>query len=91
MKKNWLLIGLAVVLLLCFLYIMKPVDPKAVFITDDIKKDHSRFTPTESVDIAMAMKLITHAPPQMLNPPSGTPTLLLYPPSADDLARLSGA
>ncbi len=52
--------------------------------------EKSRFTPENSLDIAMAMKLVTHDPPHMLNPPMPGPPLLLYPPSEEDLRRLSG-
>lgn len=52
--------------------------------------ERKRFTPDQSVDIAMAMKLVTHEPPRMLAPPEPVPPLLLFPPSEEDLARLSG-
>ena len=55
-----------------------------------VAKDKARFTPENSLDISMAMGLLTYDPPHMLNPPQPGPPLLLYPPSADDLARLSG-
>jgi hypothetical protein len=90
--KKATIVGIAVVVLvLAFVYLVKTSDPKMKYIASDIEKDHSRFAPGNSVDIDMAMKLITHDPPHMLNPPGAMPTLLLYPPSADDLARLSGA
>ncbi len=59
-------------------------------VEQDRARDVARFTPENSVDIAMAMKLITHAPPKMLNPPQPGPPTLLYPPSEETLARLSG-
>lgn len=65
-------------------------DVKTASIAKDIQKDHSRFTPNESVDIAMAMKLVTHEAPRMLNPPKEPNVLLLFPPSAEELARLTG-
>lgn len=55
-----------------------------------VESDRRRFRPENSLDISMAMGLITHDAPQMLNPPSQGPPLLLYPPSADTLARMSG-
>ncbi len=55
-----------------------------------VESDRRRFRPENSLDISMAMGLITHSPPQMLNPPSQGPPLLLYPPSAETLARMSG-
>lgn len=65
-------------------------DVKMASIAKDIQKDHSRFTPNESVDVAMAMKLVTHEAPRMLNPPKEPNVLLLFPPSAEELARLTG-
>lgn len=65
-------------------------DVKMASIAKDIQKDHSRFTPNESVDVAMAMKLVTHEAPRMLNPPKEPNVLLLFPPSAQELARLTG-
>lgn len=88
--RNGILLALVVVVILGFAYLMGPQDPKTASIAKDIQKDHARFTPNESVDVAMAMKLVTHDPPSMLNPPADTPTLLLYPPSGDELARLTG-
>ena len=55
-----------------------------------VESDRRRFRPENSLDIGMAMGLITHDPPSMLNPPSQGPPLLLYPPSAETLASLSG-
>ncbi len=84
------IVGLVVVLVLGFGWLVVPSDVKMAYIQKDIQKDHSRFTPSESVDVAMAMKLVTHDVPKMLAPPSDIPPLVLYPPSAEDLARLSG-
>ncbi len=84
------LIALGAALVAGFLYLAFPADPKLAFIKEDIVKDHSRFTPSESIDVAMAMKMVLHDPPQMLNPIGKQPMLLLYPPSDADLAKLSG-
>lgn len=84
------LIALGAALVAAFLYLAFPADPKMTFIQADIVKDHSRFTPSESIDVAMAMKMVLHDPPQMLNPIGKQPMLLLYPPSDADLAKLSG-
>ena len=59
-------------------------------VAKSVESDRRRFRPENSLDISMAMGLITHDPPQMLNPPSQGPPLLLYPPSAETLARMSG-
>mgnify|MGYP000110677774 CR=1 FL=1 len=84
------LAGLLLIIVLGFGWLALPADIKMKVIQSDIRKDHSRFTPTESIDVAQAMKLVTHDPPSMLAPPESVPQLLLYPPSAEDLARLSG-
>lgn len=89
-SKNLILIGLAIVIVVAFAYMISPKDVLAASVAKDVMRDKARFSPTESVDIAMAMKLITHEPPRMLNPPSDIPPLLLYPPSETELARLSG-
>jgi hypothetical protein len=88
--RNFFVLGMVILLVLAFGWLLVPSDLKMRYISADIQKDHSRFSPTESIDIAQAMKLITHDPPQMLAPPEPTPPLLLFPPSAEDLARLSG-
>jgi hypothetical protein len=36
------------------------------------------------------MKLTTPETPQMLNPPAEVPQLLMFPPSSEDLMKLSG-
>ena len=89
-KSNLILIGLAILLIAGFAYLLTPRDPKLSFIDNDIKQDRARFTPWQSIDIAMAMGLTKHAAPKMLNPPEGPPPLLLFPPTEEDLAKLSG-
>lgn len=88
--RNFAIIGLVLIIVLGFGWLVVPNDVKMAYIAKDIAKDHSRFTPSESVDVAMAMKLVTHSAPKMLAPSEKVPPLLLYPPSAEDLARLSG-
>ena len=56
----------------------------------DLARDVARFTPENSIDVAMAMKLVTHEPPRMLAPPSPPPPQLMYPPSEDTLNRMCG-
>jgi hypothetical protein len=80
---------LAVILGFVFL-VAPPVNVAKMWQDRDVIEDKKRFTPTESVDIAMAMKILTHDPPQMLAPPDTQPPLLLFPPSKEELARLSG-
>jgi hypothetical protein len=88
--KNLAIIGLVLALVLGFGLLAMKSDIKTAAIATDIQKDHSRFTPSESIDVAQAMKLVTHDPPKMLAPHQSVPPLILYPPSAEDLARLSG-
>lgn len=59
-------------------------------VQQDLANEKRRFLPENSLDISMAMGLITRDPPSMLAPPEMGPPLLLYPPSEETLARLSG-
>lgn len=88
--RNLLLLVLVGVVILAFVYMVVPRDVAKEIQTKLVVQDKKRFTPAESVDVAMAMKLVTHEPPKMLNPPNEMPPLVLYPPSADELKRLSG-
>ena len=88
--KNLAIVGLGLLLVLGFGILVVRPDLKMDIIKTDIQKDHSRFTPTESIDVAQAMKLVLHDPPKMLAPPQSVPPLVLFPPSDEDLARLSG-
>jgi len=89
---RWFLLLLIVALF--FLFLRTAVAGSSGTYADEVAKsvesDRRRFRPENSLDISMAMGLITHDPPQMLNPPSQGPPLLLYPPSAETLARMSG-
>lgn len=88
--KNLAIIGLVLIVVLGFGLLALRPDIKMASIASDIQKDHSRFTPEASVDVAQAMKIVTHDPPRMLAPHEPSPPLLLFPPSTEDLARLSG-
>ena len=89
--RKYLLVALVLAVLIGFVYTLMPASNiVARMVQSDIVKDNARFTPGESVDVAMAMKLVTHEPPRMLAPPAPIPTLLLFPPSEKDLERLSG-
>ena len=94
MKKQtrvYVLVALTVAVLIGFAYTLMPSSNVVTrMVQEDVVKDSARFTPTDSVDVAMAMKLVTHEPPRMLAPPAAIPPLLLFPPSAQDLERLSG-
>ena len=85
-----MLVLLVLAIVLAFAYITLTPNRLREKVAADIAKVNSRFTPSESIDLSMAMKILTHDPPQMLNPPDKVPELLLFPPSAEDLAKLSG-
>ncbi len=88
--RNILLLGLVLLVALGFYMLTRTADVAKAIQKTDIQKDIARFTPHENLDIAMAMKIITHDPPKMLNPPSEIPPLVLYPPGDDELKRLTG-
>lgn len=88
--RNLLLLALVVLLVVVFAFMLMPRDIAKELQDKASVDDKKRFTPNESVDIAMAMKLITHDAPKMLNPPTDMPPLVLYPPSEEELTRLSG-
>ena len=90
-RQQLVLAGLVLLLILGFLYLVSAPDTSVQARVDrDIKRDVARFLPQNSLDISMAMGLITHDPPKMLNPPAPQPPLLLYPPSAETLANMCG-
>ena len=90
MKLRTLTVIGLVLLLVILLGVLARPNVAAQIVTRDSARDLARFTPSQSVDVAMAMKLVTHDPPKMLAPPEAQPTQLLFPPSASDLERLSG-
>ena len=87
--RDLVVVGLVVLLGVGFWYLANPTSYAAQVAKTSIQ-EKLRFTPDQSVDVAMAMGLVTHEPPHMLNPPAPGPPLLLYPPTEQDLARLSG-
>jgi hypothetical protein len=90
-RSNLIVAGLVLLLILGFLTLISSQDPsQEARVARDHKRDVARFLPQNSLDISMAMGLVTHDPPSMLNPPNPGPPLLLYPPSAETLASLSG-
>ena len=90
-RQKLLLAGLVLLLILGFLYVMSSPDVSMeARVERDRKRDVARFLPQNSLDISMAMGLITHDPPTMLNPPTPGPPLLLYPPSQETLANMCG-
>jgi len=90
-RQSLVLAGLVILLVVGFLYIISGPDTSQQGRVDrDHKRDVARFLPQNSLDISMAMGLITQDPPTMLNPPAAQPPLLLYPPSAETLANMCG-
>lgn len=93
MKKStskYMLLALVLAVIVAFAYLMTPANPLQQKIDADIVKVNARFTPSQSIDLAQAMKMVGHDSPHMLNPPEEVPQLLLFPPSEEDLAKLSG-
>ena len=88
--RDYAVVGLVILLIAGFWSLANPSSYASQLAKTSIQ-EKLRFSPGQSVDIAMAMGLVTHNSPQMLNPPAPGPLLLLYPPSAEDLARLSGS
>ena len=85
--RTIVLLGLGVVLLIVlFAMVRRPVS----VMPDDQTKDRKRFLPENNVDIAQAMKMVAFDEPNLYAPPVAQPPLLLYPPSAETLERLSG-
>ena len=97
MKRQTIVIAVLVVLLILTFLLMGAQQKAFPGIIDlsarvqqDLANEKKRFLPENSIDISMAMKLITHAEPSMLAPPTAPPPLLLFPPSEETLERLSG-
>jgi|LauGreDrversion4_1035100.scaffolds.fasta_scaffold24975_6 hypothetical protein len=98
MKTRVLVVGVIVLLLIlsfATLGVQQGAFPGVIDLPARVQRDlaneKKRFLPENSVDISMAMKLITHEPPRMLSPPGSQPPLLLYPPSEETLERMSGS
>jgi hypothetical protein len=98
MKRAQIVLGVLVVLLLVSVVWMGQrqqmfpglVPDLPARVQQDLANEKKRFLPQNSVDIAMAMKMVTHDPPSLLAPPEPQLPLLVYPPSEETLARLSG-
>jgi hypothetical protein len=95
-RVTLVMVGIAGLLILTFLLMgaQQKMYPGVVDLSSrvqtDLANEKKRFRPENSVDISMAMKIITHEPPSMLAPPAPGAPLLLYPPSEETLRRLSG-
>lgn len=91
MKQKLLVSGLVVVLVLGFLWLIsKPDISVEARVARDRQRDVARFLPQNSLDISMAMGLITYDPPSLLAPSLPQPPLLLFPPSQETLANMCG-
>jgi hypothetical protein len=97
MKRQTIVLGVLVVLLILTFVLMGAQQKMFPGVIDlparvqqDLANEKKRFLPQNSVDIAMAMKIITHDAPNILAPPVSQPPLLMFPPSEETLARLSG-
>jgi len=88
--RNILLAVLVLAVVVGFAYMIVPKNEVAAQVEKDVQKERALFTPDQSVDVAMAMKLVTHDPPKTLAIPTAMPPMLLYPPTEEELARLSG-
>lgn len=55
----------------------------------EIGRDQDRFDPSSSIDIQMANGSVKHAPPSMYAK-DWSPTLLVFPPSAETQAEMNG-
>jgi hypothetical protein len=78
-------IAAAVIVVAFYLFINPPAPDFVATRTDDV----SRFSPN-SLDVQLAMGGFTRDPPKTLASPPPMKPLLLFPPSEDDLKKLSG-
>jgi hypothetical protein len=97
MKRQSIVIAIIVVLLTLTFVLMGTQQKMYPGVVDlqqrvqqDLANEKKRFLPQNSLDISMAMKIITHDEPSLLAPPIAQPPLLLFPPSEETLERLSG-
>ena len=89
--KNTVLIALGVILLILLVTMNRSQSMTMESrVHRDLLVEKARFLPQNSIDVSQAMKLVTFEPAAPLVPPTPQPPLLLYPPSADALERLSG-
>lgn len=83
--RTWGVLLFVVVVVALFSYIFGDAGRFQSTYDPDIK----RFS-ENSIDIAMANGTVKHETPTMYAAPSGSKTELLFPPSDEDLQRLSG-
>jgi hypothetical protein len=78
-------IAAAAIVLALYLFVNPPAPAFVATRTDDV----SRFSP-DTLDMQLAMGGFTRDPPKTLASPPPMKPLLLFPPSEDDLKKLSG-
>lgn len=78
-------IAAAVIVVALYLFVNPPAPGFVATRTDDV----SRFSP-DTLDVQLAMGGFTRDPPKTLASPPPLKALLLFPPSEDDLKKLSG-
>ena len=78
-------IAAAAIVLALYLFINPPSPGFVATRTDDV----SRFSP-DTLDVQLAMGGFTRDPPKTLASPPPMKPLLLFPPSEEDLKKLSG-
>lgn len=85
-QPQWVVIPLVILALVLFAAVIRVQTSE---LTSTLSQDVTRFQPG-TIDIDMAMKTLVHDPPVTLAPTMPKPVLLLFPPSATDLEKLSG-
>ena len=78
-------VAAAVIIVALYLFVNPPSPDFVATRTDDV----SRFSP-DTLDVQLAMGGFTRDPPKTLASPPPLKALLLFPPSEDDLKKLSG-
>lgn len=78
-------IAAAVIVVALYLFVNPPAAGFVATRTDDV----SRFSP-DTLDVQLAMGGFTRDPPKTLASPPPLKALLLFPPSEEDLNKLSG-
>jgi hypothetical protein len=87
MKKSKVVFWIAAAAVALALYLL--ISTSTPTFTATYSKDVDRFGP-DSVDMQMAMGNLHSDPPHIMAPPQPQKPLLLFPPSEEDLKKLSG-
>ncbi len=89
LKYTALMFGLLVIYLLADIWHFWPMSETRRLMLDT-DKDRSRFTDSQSIDLAFARRTTVHDSPNMLRKDVDVTPLLLYPPSDATLKSMSG-